>query len=112
MEQVAERQKIIAQLQRDILSMQGLRDATVEKKHLGLDVLEHAFPDKSFPVAAVHEFLSYSREEAAATNSFISCLLNKLMHKDGHCIWVSVRNAILSARLKTFRDRCQPHYLY
>jgi protein ImuA len=101
-EQVAERKELIAQLQRDILSMQGLRDATVHKKRLGLDVLEQAFPNKTFPVAAVHEFLSYGREEAAATNSFISCLLSKLMRKDGYCIWVSVKRAIYPPALKRF----------
>lgn len=100
--QVTEKKEIIAQLQRDILSMQGLREVTADKKRLGLDILEQAFPNRTFPVAAVHEFLSYSREEAAATNSFISCLLNKLMPKDGHCIWVSVRRSIYPPALKRF----------
>jgi protein ImuA len=101
-EQVAERKEIIAQLQRDILSVQGFRDTTVDRRPLGLDILEQAFPNKTFPVSAIHEFLSYGREEAAATNSFISCLLNKLMCKDGYCIWVSVRRAIYPPALKRF----------
>jgi protein ImuA len=102
MVQAADKKKIIAQLQGEILSMQGLRDSSAGKLRLGLEVLEQAFPNQTFPVAAVHEFLSYGREEAAATNSFMSCLLNKLMPKDGYCIWVAVRRSIYPPALKRF----------
>jgi protein ImuA len=93
---------LIAQLQKDILLMQGLRDDTDNKARLGLGVIEQAFPNKSFPVAAVHEFMSYGREQAAATNSFLTCLLSKLMQKNGYCIWVSKRRTIYAPALKRF----------
>lgn len=99
---VADKKKIIAQLQGAILSMQGMRDAATAQPRLGLKVLEQAFPDQAFPVAAVHEFLSYGREDAAATNSFISCLLSKLMHQDGYCLWVAVRRSVYPPALKRY----------
>jgi len=98
----AKRNDIIEQLQREILSMQGLRDTGCNKVRLGIEPLEQAFPGKTFPVAAVHEFLSYAREEAAATSGFITGLLSRLMQKDAYCIWVAVRRTIYPPALKRF----------
>jgi len=98
----AEKTALITQLQREICTLQGLRDDREDKIHLGLGMIEQAFPGNTFPVAAVHELISYGRENAAATNSFITCLLGKLLQDDGYCIWVSVRRSIYPAGLKRF----------
>ncbi len=102
MTHAAEKKMLIQQLQREILSMQGLRDVSDNKMKLGLDLLEQSFPGKTFPVAAVHEFISYTREDTAATNGFITGLLSKLTNKDAYCIWVAVRRSIYPPALRRF----------
>lgn len=100
--QEAEKKALIAQLQREISSLQGVREGKDDKVCLGLGAIEQALPGNIFPVAAVHEFISYGREQAAATNSFITCLLGKLLQNDSYCIWVSMRSNMYASGLKRF----------
>jgi protein ImuA len=95
--------ELIEKLQQEILSMQGLRPACAgERLHLGLDGLENAFPNGTFPVAAVHEFLSPVAEDAAATVGFMTGLLSHLLRQDGFCLWAGTSRTVFPAALKTF----------
>lgn len=94
---------IIAQLQRDILPLQGYKAAlnnTVVDTGLGL--IKNAFPNKVFPVGAVHEFIYEGPEDAAATSGFVSGLLSSLMDKNGAAIWISATTTIFPPALKLF----------
>src|SRR6478735_4505048 len=94
---------IISQLQKDILSLQGLHAPKPGKEiNLGLSAINHSFPNKSFPVNAVHEFISDAVENTAATGGFVSCLLSALMRKGGVCIWVSASRKIFPPGLTAF----------
>jgi protein ImuA len=96
---------IIEQLQKQILSLQGNRQATDDLPlGIGLGFIEAAFPDKVFPRGAVHELISTSSETASCTNGFISVVLNKLMQQGGSCLWVSTvpRRSIFPPALKSF----------
>lgn|ERR1700748_2559505 len=102
MTQPVDKNELIAKLQSQIGALQGMRAGAGEPVCLGLGVIEAAFPGKTLPVAAVHEFISYGREEAAATNSFIACMLGRLLQKEGYCIWVATRKNIYTPALKRF----------
>lgn len=95
------KQNTIAQLQRSILAMQhiSMQDS---QGQLGLGAIEKAFPDHTFPKAAVHEFVSYSREDIAATNGFLAALSSKLMPKNGYCLWVGASPNIYAPALQQF----------
>ena len=99
----AKKADIIAQLQKDILLLQGfkptLNSAAVD---VGLGPIKDAFPDHSFPTGAVHEFLSMASEDAAATAGFISGLLGCLMTGGGICLWISTARTIFPPALKSF----------
>jgi protein ImuA len=69
---------------------------------MGLGVIEQAFPSKTFPFGAIHEFISPTAESAAATNGFVSGLLGKLMKNRGLCLWISNRRTIFPPALKAF----------
>ncbi len=94
---------IIAQLKRDILPLE-----TFQKKGenavvgTGLGVIKNAFPNNEFPFGTIHEFISASPEDAAATNGFVSGILSSLMQKKGTCIWISVTQTIFPPALKSF----------
>lgn len=100
---IAAKNEIIAQLQRDILSLQG---NTLRESHrqydTGLGPIEKAFPANKFPIAAVHEFISTGQQSATATNGFISGLLGSLVQNKGACLWISGRRTIYPPALRQF----------
>jgi len=81
---------IIRQLQREILPLQGFKPPTAGKAvdfHLG--PIAAAFPNQIFPTGAVHEFLSRTPPQSAATNGFLGGLLAPLMKNGGACLWIT-----------------------
>lgn len=102
MKQVVSKADIIAQLQKEILDLQGLRvPLESEQRDTGLGIINGAFPNQTFPVSAVHEFISASKSEAAATAGFMSGLLGTLMRK-GSCLWVCSQQIIFPTALRAF----------
>lgn len=94
--------QLIAQLQKQIISLQGIKTPSAEMKQLGLGEIEEVFPFQIFPRAAVHEFISTSPQEAASTSAFMAIVLNKLMRQKGFCIWISPQHKIFPPALKAF----------
>lgn len=93
---------IISRLQKDILSLQGFKTSTTVTADIGLGLIKHAFPNNSFPLGAIHEFISASAEDAAATNGFVSGIVASLMKKEGAAIWISATKNIFPPALKAF----------
>ena len=92
---------IIAQLQRDILPLQGFKQ-TSEKMIIGLGAIEQAFPNNSFPLGAVHEFICPDTEAVSAAGGFIASILSKLMRNDSASIWISSSQNIFVPALPSF----------
>lgn len=103
MERVADKM-IIEQLQQQILKLQSNQTYTQEAQVVGFGCMEDAFPRGVFARGAVHELISHTPEAATCTSGFISAILNKLVHKDSCCVWVSTipRRSIFAPALKTF----------
>jgi protein ImuA len=99
----AEKKDILHQLQKDLLVLQGFKmplgTAAVD---LNLGPVIHSFPNKTFPVAAVHDFLSEEPEQASATSGFITGLLNGLMQQGKACVWISTKRTLFPPALKFF----------
>lgn len=97
---------IIAQLKKDILPLQGFKSALNSG---ALDALpgaiKNAFPNASFPLGAVHEFIAAGAEDAAATVGFIAGLLASIMQSAGASIWISGSQSIFPPALKSFGVR-------
>ncbi|WP_421944288.1 ImuA family protein [Pedobacter sp.] len=94
---------IIHKLQEQILSLQGFKpgnDGTAVD--FGFSEIAATFPGKVLPLAAIHEFISTSLEDAAASGGFISALLATLMQKGGLCLWISAQRKIFPPSLVTF----------
>jgi protein ImuA len=97
----AAKQDIIQQLQREVLSMQKAGKGTGPGMETGLWEVEKAFPENTFPLSAVHEFISDSKENAAATNGFMAGLLGRLINK-GTAVWVSNKRNIFPPALRNY----------
>lgn len=93
---------IIRQLQKDILPLQGFKAAAGNSISIGLKPVEDAFPNAVFPTGAVHEFLTASKEDAAATAGFMAGVLSNLTSSGGTCVWVGMCRNIFPPALKIF----------
>jgi len=97
------RADVIAQLQKDILPLQGFKALSTDTNvNIGFEPIEVCFPNATFPIGSVHEFLSASVEDVAATNGFVTALLSKLMKPGGVCIWISTSRTLFPPALKIF----------
>jgi protein ImuA len=94
---------IIAQLRKDILPLQGIRNVlNGSPVNVGLGMMNRAFPNASFPLGAIHEFCCKEIEDAAASCGFIAGIAGALMQKGGAAIWVSTSRMVFPPALKYF----------
>src|ERR1043165_8048489 len=94
---------IIAQLQKDILPLQGFKRTLKPAAINALPyAITNAFPNAEFPLGAVHEFISTNAEEAACTGGFISGILGSIMRSSGASIWISSDKILFPPALKLF----------
>jgi protein ImuA len=99
---------IITRLQRNILQWEGYRPpATGGKAFVGLGPLEAAFPNGVFPIAAVHELICGSSEQAAAGSGLVTGILSVLMGQGGVCVWIGRAQRLFAPALTLFG--VQPH---
>lgn len=98
----AKRADIIARLQSDIHLLQGFKPGQNICVDMGLGPIKDAFPNASFPLGAVHEFLSTGAEDTAATSGFISGLLSPLMGSGGTSLWISSRRKLFPPALNSY----------
>lgn len=103
MKQTAIKNDIFETLQKQIYSLQGFT-APTQGKHVnfGLGPAEENFPNRVFPTGAVHELISNSPVDAAATTGFIAGLLGKLMQGGGLSLWISQKRTLYPPALKFF----------
>ncbi|HTJ51566.1 MAG TPA: hypothetical protein VL443_19035 [Cyclobacteriaceae bacterium] len=93
---------ILKNLQSDILRLQGFKSMSNVTLDIGLGSITNTFPNGSFPLGAVHEFLSTQIEDAASTSGFIAGLLSSLMGNNGITLWISSSRTLFPPALKSF----------
>jgi protein ImuA len=100
---LSQKANIIAQLQKEILSLGGSKILPANKFiHDKLGVFKNAFANESFPLGAVHEFICDDTESTAATGGFIAGILGSLMQANGISIWISPSQTIFPPALTSF----------
>lgn len=93
---------IIAQLQADILRLQGFRPGSDALDTSGLDFMNAAFPNGVFPTGCIHEFMTTSLENTSASGGFIAGLLSGIMNNIGTTVWISQSRKIFPPALNSF----------
>jgi protein ImuA len=93
------RAEIFKGLQADVLRLQGLKSVGIPSLDLGLGLMKNAFPNSTFPLGSVHEFLSAQTEDTASTSGFIAGLLSNLK---GTVAWISSSRTLFPPALKSF----------
>ena len=66
----SKRAELIAGLKSDLLRLNGFNQLDTNILKSGFELIIDAFPNSSFPIGAVHEFLSEDAEGTAATSGF------------------------------------------
>lgn len=94
---------IINRLQRDILALQGFTSlrAGYPVRSGELSVIK-AFPNEVFPLGAVHEFITASREDVSATAGFMAGLVSTVLPATGVIAWVGAGGTIFPPALEQF----------
>jgi len=99
----ATKANIISALRKDILSLQGIRhDSNNSRLDKTIGILKNAFPDNSFPIGVMHEFIVESAEDAVVTNAFVASIVNPLMFDCGPVIWIGNNAVVFPPALKAF----------
>lgn len=93
---------IIAQLKKDILLLEGFKPAGAENNDAGLQLIQHAFPNATFPSGALHEFICHTTEDSSASSGFIAALLSSLMNNGSPSVWIAPSKTIFPPALKSF----------
>lgn len=85
----ASKADVIAQLQRDILPLQGFKAIPGNMgMPVGLGPVKKAFLNHEFPLGAVHECISTNTENLAAGKAFISSIMAALMKEGSAAVWI------------------------
>lgn len=96
------RADIISQLQADIHRLEGFKPAKSHSPELVLGPIHQAFPAGTFPLGAVHEFLSAQTEDLAATSAFIAGLLAHMVAHHGATLWISSGRTVFPPALANY----------
>ena len=92
---------IIFQLKKELLPLQGFQSLLRNRAlDAALGPIKNAFPHASFPLGAIHEFLSTCPEDAAATGGFVGGILSSLMQNQGTALWISANRSIFPPALQ------------
>lgn len=93
---------ILQELKANILRLQGFKPGTNRSLDAALGSITMAFPNASFPLGAVHEFLCGCKEDIAATSGFIAGLLSSIAGTSGATLWISTSRMLFPPALKSF----------
>ena len=108
METIAGKKEIIKQLKENILTLEGFSTGADSRQlDFGLGSMKTAFPGDTFPVGAIHEFISPTEACAAAANGFLSGLVSTLMKKGAICLWIGVGRQLFPPAMRFFG--IEPH---
>jgi len=82
--------------------MEGFKSFGNTAVDAGLGIMKDALPNASFPLGAIHEFISAKTEDAAATTGFIAGLSASIMGNNGTSLWISASRTLFPPALITF----------
>ena len=93
---------IFKALQTDILSLQGFKNSNNSDLDDRLGLIKEAFPNATFPLGSVHEFISSKIEDVASASGFIAFLLKSITADNGVTLWISSSRKLFTPALKNF----------
>lgn len=105
MEQEKSRSKAdtLAYLRGQIQKMEGYKpENRSESVSFGIPEMDDAFPAGTFPLGAVHEFISNGHEDTAATLGFSSAIFASIAEKGGAILWITKTRSVFPPGLRIY----------
>lgn len=94
---------IIAQLKKDLLTWGGFKKGVVgHQPDFGLSAIHAAFPDRTFPLGVVHEFVALGTPAATASRGFVAAIIGRLMKTGGAVLWIGPAKVVFPPALLIF----------
>ncbi|MBS7563821.1 Error-prone repair protein ImuA [Mucilaginibacter sp. Bleaf8] len=94
---------IVSKLQQNIMLWEGFKaPSTGTVNQFGLGIIEASFANGVFPTGAIHEFLNFKPEHAAASGGFVAGLLQPILKASGICLWIGTSRTIFPVALAYF----------
>jgi protein ImuA len=94
---------IFARLQKEILLLEGFKPTSDNVTNwAGLEQIQSAFSNSTFPTGAVHEFYCEDVSCLSASVGFITGILSTLFKVKGVIIWISPSKIIFPPAIKQF----------
>lgn len=98
-----ERSNIFSELQKQIFSLQGFKSNLIgTDMDMGLGIIQESFPNNTFPLGAIHEFIGLEAGGIAAATGFVSGITSTIMRRGGASIWISTNQKIYPPALKLY----------
>jgi protein ImuA len=89
-------------LKRELLSFSGYKANLGNHHSISIGPIDQAFPNNAFPIGALHEFLSFTQEDSAATYGFVMAVAGKIAQTDGVILWISTSRLVFPPALLVF----------
>jgi len=94
---------IIAHLQKEILSLQGLGSKPKgTQTDVGLGIIGESFPNQTFPLGVIHEFIANGLEGITAATGFVSGITSRIMRNGGVSVWINSGEPVYPIALKQY----------
>lgn len=93
--------EIIHKLRSDILRLEHFCSVPEENLHMEWGAIKQSFPNGTFPLAAIHEFMAATPEETTSSAAFITALSTMLLKENGMALWVNTSSSIFPPALQT-----------
>lgn len=90
--------QLFEKLKREILAFEGYKP-TLSQKSFSLGPMDTAFPGQAFPVSALHEFVTTTEQDAAATYGFMLAIIAQIATQAGVTIWISTTRQLFPPAL-------------
>jgi protein ImuA len=89
-------------LKQELLSFSGYKANLNSHSAISLGPIDQAFPNNTFPIGGLHEFLSVSQEDSAATYGFVMAVVAKIVQTGGVVLWISTSRLAFPPALLVF----------
>jgi protein ImuA len=93
---------IIQDLQKRILGLESLKPAAGIEMAFDWGPIKNSFPNRCFPLGAIHEIISEDANDMAAGSGFICSILSALMKSKGVIFWIAPGRKIFPPALAFF----------
>jgi len=96
------KEHIMQDLQKQIISLRSFKPSVRGDVNIGWGSVDDAFPNKCFPLGAIHEFVNDHDDAVVASSGFICAILSALIQKNRVAFWISSCRKIFPPALTFF----------